>query len=93
MPSEPASRAFAGDAHVATPPETGGAAFELPIPEDLEIMAVRARISVAEACRRASVTPDVFTRWKRGTTSPSIENVRKIIAELRAAIAEVRGAT
>jgi predicted transcriptional regulator len=57
----------------------------LPTPQDLEIMAVKAGISMSEACRRAKVSPAVFHRWKRGA-DPGLERVRKIVAELRAAM-------
>jgi predicted transcriptional regulator len=57
----------------------------IPTPQDVEILAVTAGISVAEACRRAKLAPDVFTRWRAGKTSPGIESVRAIVAQLEAA--------
>ena len=66
----------------------GKSMTDVPTPQDLEILAVRAGISVAEACRRAGLVPDVFTRWKRGKSNPSIENVRGIVRELECAVAE-----
>jgi len=53
--------------------------MELPTPQDVEILAVRAGVSVTDACRRVSLTPDVFRRWKRGKSSPSIESVRVLV--------------
>ena len=61
--------------------------LELPTPQDIEILAVKAGITVAEACRRAKLVPDVFTRWKREQSSPSIKNLSAIISELDAEIA------
>lgn len=61
--------------------------LELPTPQDVEILAVKAGITVAEACRRAKLVPDVFTRWKRAKSSPSLKSVGAIIAELDAEIA------
>ena len=58
---------------------------DLPTPQDIEIMAIRAGISVAQACRDARVAPAVFTRWKRGETTPTLESLGKIMAALRAA--------
>lgn len=59
----------------------------LPTPQDLEIMAVRAGISMTEACKRANVSPAVFHRWKRGK-NPGLEHIRAVIAALHSAIAE-----
>tara|TARA_R110000868_G_scaffold86015_1_gene241490 strand:- start:39 stop:242 length:204 start_codon:yes stop_codon:yes gene_type:complete len=58
----------------------------IPTPQDIEILAVRAGISVAEACSRANLMPAVFSRWKRGVSNPGIENVRAIVDQLEAAI-------
>ncbi|MCX7178002.1 MAG: hypothetical protein NTX56_04265 [Proteobacteria bacterium] len=58
----------------------------IPTPQDIEILAVNAGISVAEACKRAEMMPAVFTRWKRGVSNPGIENVRAIVEQLEAAI-------
>lgn len=59
--------------------------IELPTPQDLEILAVKAGISMTEACGRAKVSPAVFHRWKRGESNPGIEHLRAIIAQLEAA--------
>ena len=58
----------------------------IPTPQDIEILAVKAGISVAEACNRAKLMPAVFTRWKRGVSNPGIENVRAIVGQLESAI-------
>ena len=57
---------------------------DLPTPLDLEVMAVKAGISMTEACNRANVSPAVFHRWKRGH-NPGLEHIRAIMAVLRAA--------
>jgi predicted transcriptional regulator len=59
----------------------------LPEPQDLEIAAVKAGISMTEACLRAKVSPAVFHRWKRGK-NPGYEHIRAIIAVLKATIRE-----
>ena len=58
---------------------------DLPTPRDIEIMAIHAGISVAQACRNADVSPAVFTRWKRGKGTPTLESLGKIMVALRAA--------
>ena len=63
---------------------------DLPTPQDLEIMAVKAGISMTEACARAHVSPAVFHRWKRGK-NPGLEHIRAIMAELRAAMPNEQG--
>ena len=60
----------------------------LPRPADLEHLAVEARITMAEACRRAGLTPGVFSRWKRGGGYPTIGNVQSLLDVLRDAIAK-----
>lgn len=57
---------------------------DLPTPQDLEIMAVKAGISMTEACNRAKVSPAVFHRWKRGA-NPGLEHIRAVMAVLRKA--------
>lgn len=61
--------------------------MDLPTPQDLEIMAVKAGISMTEACHRANVSPAVFHRWKRGK-NPGLEHIRAVLAALRAAMPE-----
>ena len=50
----------------------------LPKPDEIEEGALRAGISIAEACRRAGVAASVFHRWKSGKHSPSIRTVEKL---------------
>jgi len=63
----------------------------LPTPRSLEILAAAAGITMAEACRRAEITPAVFTRWKTGNSSPSIGNVEKLQIVLAAAVEDAAG--
>ena len=56
----------------------------LPTPQDLEIMAIRAGITMAEACRRAGLTPSAFHRWKTGKSSPTlrtVEGLQRVLAQ------------
>lgn len=54
----------------------------LPTPQDLEIMAVKAGITMAEACRKAGLSPAVFSRWKRGSSSPTLKSLEELMAAL-----------
>lgn len=65
---------------------------DIPTPTDVQIMAVRAGISMTKACSRAGLSPQVFQRWKAGRGSPSIKSVTKLLNALDAAIAEKEGA-
>ena len=65
---------------------------DLPTPEDLEIKAVRAGITMTEACRLARVSPAVFFRWKSGDSSPTFRRIARVIDVLDAKIA-AKGAT
>jgi hypothetical protein len=58
----------------------------LPSPEDIEIMAVVAGMSMTEVCKRARLSPAVFHRWKASISSPSVKNLQTIIDVLRDAI-------
>ena len=60
---------------------------DLPTPEDLEIKAVRAGITMTEACRLARVSPAVFFRWKRSDSSPTFSRIARVIDVLDAKIA------
>jgi predicted transcriptional regulator len=64
---------------------------DLPTPQDVEILAVQADMSVAQACRDAGVSPAVFQRWKRGDTTPTLRTLEMILSVLHSAIAK-RGA-
>lgn len=60
------------------------AMVDLPTPQELEILALKAGISMTEACRVARISPAVFHRWKRGMSSPTLESLGKLIATLSA---------
>jgi transcriptional regulator with XRE-family HTH domain len=40
--------------------------------QEIETAAREAGLSMAEVCRRAGIAQSTFTRWKRGTTEPTI---------------------
>lgn len=58
----------------------------LPTPQEIEHMAVDAGITVAQACREANLSPAVFHRWKRGISSPTLENLNKLITALKSRV-------
>lgn len=49
---------------------------------DLEKRAESAGISISELCQKANVARSTFTRWKNGTSSPTLS----IIAKLESAL-------
>lgn len=51
---------------------------DLLTPADVEKLAERAGIPIAEVCRRAGVASSIFSRWKSGKTEPNLENYRRI---------------
>jgi predicted transcriptional regulator len=51
---------------------------DLLTPADIERLAQRAGIPIAEVCRRAGVAPSIFSRWKAGKTEPNLDNYRRI---------------
>lgn len=57
-------------------------------PELIEAQAKAVGVSINQLCRRAGVARSIFTRWKAGITSPSVENVNRLIAALKAAAGE-----
>lgn len=61
--------------------------IQIPIPRDIEVLAAQSGTSVAQACKDAGLTRDVFTRWKRGVGKGGIgvENLRKIVDRLQLA--------
>lgn len=73
---------------MVTPPPL----IEIPTAQEIDLLAVHAGISVAEACRRAKVSPEAFTRWRRAKTAPSIESVRAVVEQLKIAQAAREGA-
>ncbi len=61
---------------------------DLPTPEDIEIMAIRAGLSIKETCRRAGISPSVFQRWKCDLASPRLRSVAAMQTVLKRAIAD-----
>lgn len=59
-------------------------------PADIEGMARRAGIPMAHLCRRAGVSPSIFSRWKSGENEPSLGNYRRIRDAAEAAVAAVK---
>lgn len=62
--------------------------IELPTPQDIEIMAIRAGITVPDACREANLSPAVFHRWKRGKSSPTIKSLKALINVLQVRLSQ-----
>jgi hypothetical protein len=58
----------------------------LPTPQDVEILAVKAGITIRQACLHAGIDPGMFLRWKRRKGSPTLANVEKLLTVLYAAI-------
>ena len=56
----------------------GWAMSDLLDPIDIERLAQRMGIPMAEVCRRAGVAPSIFSRWKAGKTEPNLDNYRRI---------------
>src|SRR5579859_3843021 len=61
---------------------------QLPTPQDLEIMAVQAGITMAQACRKANLSPAVFSRWKRGNSTPTLGSLSGLLSVLEKAVEE-----
>lgn len=53
---------------------------ELLSPGDIEARARLAGLSLAELCRRAGIAQSTFTRWKAGTTEPTLSVYRRLLA-------------
>jgi transcriptional regulator with XRE-family HTH domain len=47
-------------------------------PIDVEDMAKKAGMTMAEVCRRAGVAKSTFTRWKNGSTEPTLDVYRRL---------------
>jgi transcriptional regulator with XRE-family HTH domain len=45
---------------------------------DIEALAWRAGLSMAEVCRRAGIAQSTFTRWKAGRTEPTLDAYRRL---------------
>ena len=63
----------------------------LPTAQDVEILAVKAGMSMRQACLKAEIDPGVFLRWKRGAGSPTLANVEKLLTVLQVAAERRRG--
>lgn len=63
---------------------------DLLTPGDVEDLARQAGIPMAELCRRAGISPSIFSRWKSGETEPSLSNYRRIRDAAEAAAAAAR---
>jgi len=59
--------------------------IELPTATDFEIEAIRAGISIVEACKRARRSPKVWQRWKRGVSSPNLKCLADILHQIKLA--------
>jgi predicted transcriptional regulator len=57
---------------------------DLLTPADIERLARKLGITMAEVCRRAGIATSIFTRWKSGLTSPSYRNYQRIIDAVHA---------
>lgn len=45
---------------------------------DIETLAWKAGLSMAEVCRRAGIAQSTFTRWKAGKTEPTLDAYRRL---------------
>ena len=54
----------------------------LPTPRMIEELAFERHLSMTEVCRRASISPSVFVRWKSGQSSPTLATVQKMLDAL-----------
>lgn len=48
-------------------------------PAEIEKRAYDARLSMAEACRRAGISHSTWMRWKSGDTNPSIAIYERLV--------------
>jgi len=54
--------------------------LQLMTAEEIEGLAAKAGLSMAEVCRRAKIAPTTFTRWKAGKTEPTLGVYRRLCA-------------
>ena len=47
-------------------------------PSDVEEQARGAGLTIADVCHRAGIAASTFTRWKNGTTKPTLEVYERI---------------
>lgn len=57
-------------------------------PDQIEAKAKAAGMSINQLCKEAGVARSIFTRWKNGDTSPSVDNVNRLIETLNRASRE-----
>jgi transcriptional regulator with XRE-family HTH domain len=50
---------------------------------EVESLAREAGLTMNEVCRRAGVARSIFTRWKGGETTPSLENYQRMVRAVR----------
>ena len=51
---------------------------DLLTPSDIEALAAEAGKSIAQVCRDAGIAQSTFSRWKRGTTEPTLDVYRRL---------------
>lgn len=59
---------------------------KLPTPNDLEVLAARAGLSMAEVSRRAGINKGVFNGWRAGKGSPRLAGVQALLDVLSEAL-------
>jgi transcriptional regulator with XRE-family HTH domain len=52
-------------------------------PSEIETLARSVGRSMADVCRIAGVAQSTFSRWKKGTTSPTLEVCRRLTQAVR----------
>ena len=55
---------------------------ELLTPSEVEAQAKDAGLSIADFCRKAEISPSIFSRWKHGNTAPNMASYQKIAGTL-----------
>lgn len=60
---------------------------DLLTPADIERLAAAAGRTMAAVCRDAGVAPSTFTRWKNGTTEPTLDVYRRLVQAAGARVA------
>lgn len=59
--------------------------IDLPTASDVEAQAKAAGLSVAKLCRDAGIAHSTFTRWRAGTTEPTLDVLRRLSRAIDAA--------
>jgi len=57
--------------------------YVIPTPIDIEVLAVRAGLTMGEACKRAGIAHTTFSRWKHGAMQPTVKTVEKLLMALQ----------